>query len=229
MTRTERKFPAPQVDYRQFRLNRIHEPQYAHLKLLLFWPIYFLRYPIIETINYAERCFPVSCSLDAMIPFHEGFFIPYQLWMVCLLAMTVYTLLYDIPSFKKYIQFLAISFSISTVIYLIFPTCQNLRPTEFPRDNVMTHLVQMMYQLDTNTNVCPSEHVIGSLALLAAAINTKSLRTPGKLTLIAAASVIISISTVFLKQHSVVDVIAALPVCMVTYWFCYMRKSRKTV
>ena len=74
MTRTERKFPAPQVDYRQFRLNRIHEPQYAHLKLLLFWPIYFLRYPIIEAINYAERCFPVSCSPVKAFPARRKWF-----------------------------------------------------------------------------------------------------------------------------------------------------------
>lgn len=226
MTTTERKFPAAQVDYRNFRLSKINQAEYRHLKLLLFWPIYFLRYPIIEAINTADRCFPVSCWLDELIPFHEAFFIPYQLWMVCLLAMTLYTMLYDIPSFKKYIQFLIISFSISTVVYLVFPTCQNLRPTQFERDNILTRLVQMMYRVDTNTNVCPSEHVIGSLAFLAAAINTKSLRKPLRLTVIAVLAVVISLSTVFLKQHSMVDVIAAIPVCAVAYWFCYLRKQK---
>ncbi len=222
----KRKLPQPQVDYRGFRLNKINQPEYRHLKWLLLWPIYYLRYPFIEALNTPERCFPVSFWLDEKIPFHESFFIAYQLWMVCLLGMTLYTVLYDIPSFKKYMKFLAISFSISTVVYLVFPTCQNLRPTVFERDNILTKLVQMMYQVDTNTNVCPSEHVIGAMAFLAAAINTKSLRSAGKITVIAALAIIISISTLFLKQHSVVDVIAAMPVCMIAYYFCYCRKDK---
>lgn len=225
MTKTKWKLPQPQVDYRNFRLSKINQDEYKHLKLLLFWPIYFLRYPIIEAINTADRCFPVSCWLDEIIPFHESFFIAYQLWMVCMLAMTLYTLLYDVPAFKKYIKFLIISFSITTFVYLVFPTCQNLRPTQFERDNLLTRLVQLMYHVDTNTNVCPSEHVIGAMAVLAAAINTKRLRSPGKLTVIAALMILISFSTVFLKQHSMVDVFAAMPVCMVAYWICYRRKK----
>ncbi len=226
MSKVKWKMPQPQVDYRNFRLSKINQDEYKHLKLLLFWPAYFLRYPIIETINTADRCFPVSCWLDDMIPFHESFLIAYQFWFVCLIGMTVYTLLYDVPSFKKYIQFLIISFSISTFVYLVFPTCQNLRPTQFERDNILTRLVGLMYQVDTNTNVCPSEHVIGAVAFFVAAINTKSLRSPGKITIFAVTSVIVSLSTVFLKQHSMVDVFAAIPVCMVAYWVCYGRKNR---
>lgn len=225
MTETSRKLPEIQVDYRNFRLDKINQAEYRHLKLLLFWPVYFLRYPIIEALNTPERCFPVSCWLDERIPFHEAFFIPYQLWMVCLIGLTIYTLLYDIPSFKKYTKFLIVAFSISTVIYLIFPTSQNLRPTEFQRDNILTHLVQMMYQVDTNTNVCPSEHVIGALAFLFAAVHTKGLRSPGKIAVFSILSMVISISTVFLKQHSMVDVFAALPVCMIAYWICYGKKE----
>lgn len=225
MTKSKWKLPQPQVDYRNFRLSKINQAEYKHLKLLLFWPIYFLRYPLIEALNTPDRCFPVSCWLDQVIPFHESFFIAYQLWMVCMLAMTLYTVLYDVPSFKKYIKFLIISFSISTFVYLVFPTCQNLRPTQFERDNILTRLVQLMYHVDTNTNVCPSEHVIGAMAVLAAAINTKRLRSPWKITVIAALMILISLSTVFLKQHSMVDVFAAMPVCMAAYWFCYRKKK----
>lgn len=226
MSHIKWKLPEPQVDYRNFRLNQINKPEYKHLWLLLFWPIYYLRYPFIESLNTPDRCFPVSSWLDGLIPFHESFFIAYQLWMVCLLGMALYTALYDVESFRKYHKFLIISFSISTLIYLVFPTSQNLRPTEFERDNLLTRLVQMMYQVDTNTNVCPSEHVIGSMAFLAAAINTRRLRTPWKLTVITLLAVLISISTLFLKQHSVVDVIAALPLSAFVYWICYRKKKQ---
>ena len=37
----------PVVDYRECRLNKINEPRFSHLKLLLGWVIYFALYFII--------------------------------------------------------------------------------------------------------------------------------------------------------------------------------------
>ena len=40
-----------------------------------------------------------------------------------------------------------------------------------------------------------------------------------------------SISTLFLKQHSIIDVVAAVPICLIAYVICYGRvkvKSEKT-
>ena len=226
------RLPAPAVDYRGFRLRKINEPRYRHLWLLLFWPVYWLRYPIIEAINPPERCMVVESIVDGWIPFNEWFLIPYMLWMGLMLAMVLYTVLYDVESFKKYSRFLILTFSVSTVVYLLWPTCQNLRPETFPRDNLMTKLVGMLYAVDTSTNVCPSEHVIGSLALWAAAANTKSFREhKGLVSAVGVVCVVIILSTMFLKQHSFVDVMMALPLCAVAYFLCYGRKSgvRKTV
>ena len=227
MKNLKNRLPVP-VDYRGFRPSRINEPQYRHLWLLLFWPIYWLRYPLIEALNTPERCVPISCALDEVIPFCEYFLIPYMLWMVCMVATALYTLFFDVESFRKYSRFLIISFSISTVIYLIWPTCQNLRPETFARDNFFTRIVALLYSVDTNTNVCPSEHVIGSLAYLAAAFHTKSLRSPGKLTVITLLALGTSFSTVFLKQHSFVDVVAALPVCAVAYVMVYGCRKKES-
>lgn len=215
----------PQVDYKKFRIRDIHKKEYKHLWWLLFWPIYWLRYPIIENLNPATNYHPIYCKVDDMIPFLEWFLIPYALWLVFKLAMCAYTLLYDIDSFKRYMKFLAVSMSISSVIFLIYPSCQNLRPAEFPRDNLLTQLVQLLYQTDTNTNVFPSEHAIGAIAVLIAAVHTKSLRSPGKIAVIACLTVLICVSTVFLKQHSILDVVAALPVCAAAYLICYRKKK----
>ena len=219
------KLPEFAADYRSFRLRRINEPQYRHLWLLLFWPIYWLRYPIIEAINPPERCMVVESIVDHWIPFNEWFLIPYMLWMALMLAIVVYTVLYDVESFKKYSKFLILTFSVSTVIYLIWPTCQNLRPETFPRDNFLTRCVGLLYAADTSTNVCPSEHVLGSIALWIAAAHTKSLRAHRWVVpAIGATSVVIILSTMFLKQHSFVDVVAALPLCAVAYLIVYARK-----
>jgi len=40
-------------------------------------------------------------------------------------------------------------------------------------------------------------------------------------------AILICLSTVFLKQHSVLDVIAAIPVCIIGYYLCFVRKAKK--
>lgn len=166
------------MDYRAFRLHKIHQEEYRHIPYLLFWPVFGLRYLLIERVLIPDHYHAVSNALDAMIPFQEAFLIPYVLWYLFIIGIHCYTFLYDIPAFRWYSQYLIAAFSISTLIFLLFPTCQNLRPVEFPRDNLLTHFVQLIYRADTNTNVCPSEHVIGSIAAFLAVLHTKSLRKP---------------------------------------------------
>ena len=209
------------INYQDFRLSRINEPQYKHLWWLLFFPIYWLRYPLIEQLNPADYYHPIHCPLDALIPFSEWFIIPYMLWMVTIVLFAIYTLLYDIDSFRRYMKLLTVTMLISTVIFLIFPSCQNLRPAVLPRDNLLSKCVALLYSTDTNTNVFPSEHAIGAIAVWIAAVNTKSLRRPIIIGAITILEVLICLSTVFLKQHSLLDVLAAAPICAFGYLVCY--------
>jgi len=217
----------PVINYRDFRLKRINEPQYKHLWWLLFFPIYWLRYPLIENLNPAAQYHPIYCPLDDLIPFQEWFIIPYMLWMVSIVALSLYTLLYDVDSFKRYMKFLTVSMSISTVIFLVYPSCQNLRPEVMPRQNFLSKCVELLYAADTNTNVFPSEHAIGSVAVWAAALHTKRLSSPGKMTAISMLMLLICFSTVFLKQHSILDVAVAVPICALCYWVCYKKNCLK--
>ena len=63
-------------------------------------------------------------------------------------------------------QFIIITYSAAILIYMRFPNCQELRPLVFERDNILTRFMAGFYQFDTNTNVCPSVHVIGSAAVM---------------------------------------------------------------
>ncbi len=213
------------VNYRDFRLKRLNEPQYRHLWWLLFWPIYWLRYPVIENFNPATVYTPIHCPLDDIIPFCEWFIIPYMLWMVCMVALCLYCLVFDLDTFRQYSRFLVISMSISTVIFLIFPSCQELRPDTYPRDNLLTTFVSFLHNADTNTNVFPSEHVIGAIAVWIAAFHAKGLRRPWIQIFISLLMLLICLSTVFLKQHSVLDIIAAIPICLLCYLLCFYKKS----
>lgn len=206
-------------------MNSTNDRRY--LLYLLIWPVQLLRYVLLENLNPAAAYTPVSCALDDLIPFQEGFLIFYVFWYVFIVGMHFYTLLYDIDAFKKYSRFLILSMSISTACFLLFPTCQNLRPEAFPRDNFLTGLVRVLYALDTNTNVCPSEHVIGAIAVMVTAWHCRGLKKPLWQMSIALLTLLICASTVFLKQHSVVDFLAALPICLLSYAVCFHSKKRK--
>lgn len=73
-------FPTPETDLRGFRLSRINEPQFRHLWWLLFWPVYLLRYFLVEHWNPAQTYHVMHCFLDDWIPFQEGFIVFYASW-----------------------------------------------------------------------------------------------------------------------------------------------------
>lgn len=215
---------APEVHYREFRLHKLNTPAYRHLLLLLYWPVYGLLFLFVERFYPVSSYHSMHCFLDDLIPFNELFLIPYLFWFVYLIGMHLYTLLYDVASFRKMMYFIMVTYTATILIYLLFPTCQDLRPAVFPRDNLLTDFMGSFYQFDTNTNVCPSIHVIGSLAVLFASWHTSRFQTLGWRLAFFITAVLICLSTVFLKQHSVLDVLAALPLCLAAYWLCYHKK-----
>lgn len=211
------------VDYRRFRFSKLNTPEFSHLKYLAFWPAFGLVFLTVERLWVRDSYYPVHCALDDLIPFCEFFLVPYLFWFVYLVGYHIYALLFDTESFKKLMRFIMVSYSAAVVIYILFPNCQQLRPASFARDNVFTRFLAGFYQFDTNTNVCPSIHVIGSLAVMSAAWNSRRFSTPGRRAVFAVLAALICVSTVFLKQHSVLDLLAALPICAAAYWFAFRR------
>lgn len=218
----------PIVDYRKLRISNISTDEYNHLKLLLFWPIFGILFLFVERFYQVDYYYPVYCSFDDLIPFCEWFLIPYLFWFVFLVGMHVYTMLYDVDAFRRMMKYIIITYSAAILIYFIFPTCQELRPAQFERDNILTRFINGFYQFDTNSNVCPSIHVIGSLAVMEAALWSKQIQSRGIKAAFVIVAVLICLSTVFMKQHSIIDLFAALPICFIAHFLCY-RKNKHTV
>lgn len=216
---------APVVDYRKFRLSRLNDPEFSHLKLLAGWIFYFAAYFITEALIPAERCFPVHSVLDDYIPFCEGFIIPYVLWYVLVAGSLLWFALYNTQSFRKLQTYIIITQAVAMLIYVLFPNRQDLRPEVLPRDNFLTDIVRFLYTFDTNTNVCPSLHVAYSLGIASVWVREKGVH-PGFKVLIVAFVVSVCLSVAFVKQHSVVDIFAAIPVCLLAEWWVFFRKRK---
>ena len=205
------------IDYRKFRLSKLGTPEFEHVKLLAFWPVYGLAFLTVERLWIRDSYTPISCALDSAIPFCELFLIPYLFWFVFLTGTLIYTFLCDAESFTRMMKFIIISYTAAIAVYILFPNCQELRPPEFARDNILTRFIARFYEFDTNTNVCPSIHVIGSVAAVCGAWDSKHFSSPGWRASFALSAFLISVSTVFIKQHSVLDLLAAVPLCLIAW------------
>jgi len=216
----------PVVDYREFRLSRLNEPQFSHLKLLAGWIVYFAAYVLTERLIPAESCYPIHCWLDDVIPFCEWFLIPYVGWYLLVAGSLGYFLLYNVDSFRKLQTYIIITQAVAMAIYILFPNRQDLRPEVFVNDNILTRCTAFIYSVDTNTGVCPSLHVAYSLGIASVWVREKGVCRMWK-AFVVLSVILICLSTLFLKQHSAVDALAALPVCLLAEILVFGRRRSK--
>jgi membrane-associated phospholipid phosphatase len=214
----------PVRDYRKFRLSAINDPKYEHLKLLSGWLVYFAFYFLTENLIPVSACHVIHSSVDDMIPFNEYFLLFYCWWYVLIVISLGYFLLYDIRKFKELQVFIMVTQAVAMAVYIIYPSVQLGRPAVMPHDNFLCDLMRFIYMFDTPTGVCPSLHVAYSLGI--GTVWCKSERAPKWWKAFVVLSVImISISVMFVKQHSFIDVAAAVPVGIIAYILVYGKHS----
>lgn len=216
----KRTWRKPVVDYRTFRISKIREPEFRHLLYLLGWVGYFILYFLTENLIPRENCFPVHCWLDDVVPFCEYFAIPYVGWYVLIVVSLLYFALYHPDYFKSLMKFIIVTQITAMAIYIIFPNRQDLRPLVFARDNLFTDIMGLLYRLDTSTNVCPSLHVAYSIGIASTWLKEPSASGRCKV-FVAVFSFLVCISVAFVKQHSVVDIFAAIPICILAEWVAF--------
>lgn len=201
--------------------------KYSHAWVFLYALIYLPWFFYLEK-HVTHDYYLIHSPLDDYIPFIEYFIIPYLLWFAFIAVTACYFFLTDKKGFYKLASFLITGMTIFLIICTIFPNGLNLRPEVFPRNNVFTDMVKQLYQADTPTNVLPSIHVFNSLGMCFAIAHSDALK---KRKWVQYASYILAaliiLSTMFLKQHSVTDVFAAMVMAGVIYPFVYIPAEKK--
>lgn len=203
--------------------------KYKHTLII---PIYGIFYML--AFGYVEqRKVPINIihmKIDDYIPFCEYFIIPYLLWFAYV-AVTVFYFAFINKNKQEYWQFiltLGIGMTLFIVVSLIYPNGQNLRP-ELTGDGIFIQLVQYLYTIDTPTNILPSIHVFNSIACCIAVFHHKPFqKRKVLLTGTAVLTTLIVLATVFLKQHTLVDVIAAVALNLVCYQLLYKPRAVHT-
>ena len=195
--------------------------RYKHAGYLLYMVGYLIVFQFLEktvTTNFHE----IHIWIDDEIPFCEYFIIPYLMWFGFVAVTIVYFLFQDKKGYYKLITFLFTGMTIFLLVSYIYPNGHHLRPNVFARDNIFVDLVKMLYEADTDTNVLPSIHVYNSIGCYIAISKCPKLRNKkwiqtGSFVL----TVLIIMATMFLKQHSVIDVVAGMVMARIIYEIVY--------
>ncbi|MCY6369733.1 phosphatase PAP2 family protein [Clostridium ganghwense] len=175
----------------------------------------------------------MHCGLDDYIPFLKIFILAYIFWFIYMAIGFVYFGLKSRSDFLNLVKFIFLGMGISYVIYFILPSGQNLRPV-LKQNDILTQMVGAIYYIDPPTNVCPSIHVINSIGVNAVVINSSLFKNNKKIKVLSTiAMILICLSTMFIKQHSLLDVIAGIGLSTIIYVFIYtiprIRKEREVV
>ncbi|MEA4894008.1 MAG: phosphatase PAP2 family protein [Oscillospiraceae bacterium] len=172
-----------------------------------------------KTIKY--HYFVSHVRLDDLIPFCEWFVIPYFCWYPLMVGTGLYLFFRDPEGFKNYMIYIGAGFLLIVLFYAFFPNGQNLRPVYFPRSNFLVDVVKWTYGRDTNTNVLPSLHVVGTMGAMFALLECKSIRNIWFRIFVVLLSISICLSTVYVKQHSILDVFTGVPLGIIYFFAVY--------
>lgn len=196
--------------------------RYKHaIPLIIYAAIYCVWFAWLErTVVHPDTI--IHMKIDDMIPFCELFVIPYFLWFGYVSIVVLYCFFKNKQEYYKTCVFLFTGMTAFLVISTLWPNGHHLRPYIMPRDNIFSSLVAHLYNMDTPTNLWPSIHVYNSIGAHLAVVHSQKL-AKNKAILSGSFILCVSIvlSTVFIKQHSMFDVLTAFVMAATMYVVVY--------
>ncbi|MBQ7035428.1 MAG: hypothetical protein IJN34_06795 [Clostridia bacterium] len=205
--------------------------KYWHAIMVIYFLIYM---PWFSWLNVFTSTRPdaveMYCKLDDMIPFNEWFVIPYFLWFLYIAAGYIFLFFNNRSDFLRMCTFLYVGMTTCLIIYMIFPNYQDLRVDyeTLGRSNILTEAIRLLQLGDSNYDVFPSIHCLNSIGMnIALAKNKWCRKRPWIIALVTLLSISICLSTVFVKQHSVLDMFGAIGLSVPLYLISYVIPWRK--
>lgn len=194
------------------KLQQLRGKRFTPLIWMLVFPVLGWMYAFVN--KPGEKVYNLVTDLDRAIPFWKIFALPYSVWILYIYACLVYFLIKDPAVYYKSLKTYVLCALTCYMIYLVFQTTVP-RPILVGSDP-FTLLVGYIYNRDQPFNCFPSIHCFSSYMVMKA-LYTSSFRNKWNQTLIYGMSSLIILSTLFVKQHVILDVIAAIALVEVVY------------
>lgn len=197
----------------------IYENRYLFLQA--YWLIYLPWFMYLEN-TVTTHFHVIHMELDDVIPFVSVFCIPYFLWFGYVAVAFCYTYLHDKQEYLRSCAFLFTGMTVFLIVSTVYPNGHYMRSNVVLGSGIFDQMVRWLWSTDTATNLFPSIHVFNSIGAHIALTRCEQLRDNkpvryGSFTLMCS----IILATVFIKQHSVFDVMTALLMALVLYPLAY--------
>ncbi|MBQ2815154.1 MAG: phosphatase PAP2 family protein [Clostridia bacterium] len=189
--------------------------------------LFFLLFILIEVLYFLTQLRDIDynlvhVSLDDMIPFLPIFVIPYVAWYVYVPGGMLYNFFVDKNAFRKQILTVVSGMAISIIVFCIYPTTIDFRPSA-EGDGFFLWICRLLFSNDKPVNVLPSMHCFEAVIIHLTAFKNEKLRRYIPLRISSAVlSLLICLSTVFIKQHSVVDLVSGVALAYLLYFIVYI-------
>ncbi|NHM31038.1 phosphatase PAP2 family protein [Neobacillus terrae] len=176
-----------------------------YLLLLSVWPVLGLIYQVLN--EHPQKAADISTSFDHNIPFIPIFIIPYILWYAYMFVYLVYFCFKDTKVYIKTLIMIVLAELVCFTIYFFFQTTV---PRPDPQGNTqIIHLVKSIYANDQPYNCFPSIHVLTTFSIMLGSLNLQKKHLLNTISIHLFGSLII-ISTLFVKQHVILDMIGSM-------------------
>ncbi|MCM8711838.1 phosphatase PAP2 family protein [Clostridium sp. SYSU_GA19001] len=159
-------------------------------------------------LNNSKRgVYSLVTKLDKAIPFMKVFIIPYIVWYVFIFLVMAYLCIKD----KKTYFVTVVSYNLGLIAcYITFFFFQTTVPRpELVGSDILTKLMSIIYSADQPYNCFPSIHVLTSY-LMIKAVMASNIKSKSIISAVWFCSIIIIISTLFVKQHVILDVVSGI-------------------
>jgi membrane-associated phospholipid phosphatase len=160
-------------------------------------------------LNQADGiAYNLVTDLDRQIPFLKGFVVPYLSWYGFLLVGFLYLVYKDRRNYYITLVEFVIGLLICYGVYAIYQTTVP-RPELTGNDDWLLRMVEWVYGSDQPFNCFPSTHVLTSYLMMRAYLRTNQISTHYKI-IVTVMSLLIIVSTQFVKQHVLLDIVGAV-------------------
>jgi membrane-associated phospholipid phosphatase len=153
-------------------------------------------------------------SLDRSTPFVKQFIIPYVMWYIMVPLVFLYVCSKDKRTYCRMIISMAIGLIISYITFFFFQTTVP-RPQLVGHD-ICTDIIRLVYSADRPINCFPSIHVMNCFLMIEGIWVTKN-RSMKIAIATTVMSVLIILSTLFIKQHVIMDGVFGIIIASVTF------------
>lgn len=183
--------------------------------------LYLLSIPMLHTIydylnkNHTEAT-NIMSTVDKQIPFIPAFIVPYIGWYFFMFFYLIYFFQKDRKIYYESLIAINIGMVVCYIIYFFFQTTVP-RPV-LVGNELFTNLVRFIYLNDQPYNCFPSIHVLTTFIIMYGLYRSEITSLFHRYFVYGFGTLII-LSTIFIKQHAMIDGVASIILVLTTYAF----------